>query len=396
MRLWDFCHRSETRGQLGPAANIASGWGVRVVLILLLLATSLPVWAHHQSYRIGLFTTRSAGDAYWGQVEDFMRAASQDLGLELQVFYAGGDHIALIKQFETAVLSDPPFDALVLPNFKKTAHRNIKTAETHRVPVLLFNSGVSSEREEEVGQPREKYRYWIGSILPDEQQAGAELFNWLSLAAQSTANPSKKPAVATHSMKVPLVAIGGNLADFASIERSRGLELALAKQERFGLAQLVHADWQRQRAAEMFSRLIKRYPDTGIAWAASDLMALGVQDSAKRAGVSIVTGGVDWTREGLSSVLEGGLSVSVGGHFMDGGWAAVMLYDYFHGVDFADESPVIVTPMVPLSAANKEHINLLLNSPDWARVDFSRYSKALNPELKRYAFYPRSVFPQLR
>lgn len=391
-----------TGGRPSRVFKAAVGWVSRIVLILLLVATSFPSWAHHQTYRVGLFTTRSADDAYWGPVERFMRAACDDLGIELQVFYAEGNHIGLIKQFEAAARAEPAFDALVLPNFKKTAHRNIKTAEALRVPVLLFNSGLGREYEAEMGQPREKYRYWIGSILPDEQQAGADLLKWLQVKAQpqtAAGQATQSPATQGEAL-APVVAIGGNLADFASIERTRGLERELAKQQRLPLAQLVHADWQRQRAAEMFSRLLLRYPAdphaSRIAWAASDLMALGILDSAKAANVSVITGGVDWTAEGLSSVLEGGLAVSFGGHFMDGGWAAVMLYDYFHGVDFAAESLSMVTPMVPLSADNNAEIGLLLGSPTWERVDFKAFSKVLNPRLKQYPFSPRSVFSQLR
>ncbi|MEH6648912.1 MAG: ABC transporter substrate-binding protein [Motiliproteus sp.] len=365
----------------------------RQLIALLLVLTSLsgPLFAHHQTLRIGVFTSRSVDDAFWGPVEQFMQAACDDLGIELHVFYADGDHIALIRQFETAVRSVPRFDALVLPNFKQTAHRNIKTAQDHQTPVLLFNSGLSAEHEAEMGKPRQRYHYWIGSILPDEQQAGADLLAWLLSKAQAI-NPA---GVAL----APLLAVGGNLADFASIQRTLGMEQALARHRELRLGQLVHADWRRQLAATMFGRLVKRYPadsaGSRIVWAASDLMALGVLDGAEQAQVSVITGGVDWTAEGLTSVLNGGLEVSFGGHFMDGGWAAVMLYDYFHGVDFADQSLSFVTTMVPLSIDDKDLVNQLLDSQGWQQVDFRRFSKVFSPSIKRYPFTPEAVFSQL-
>lgn len=366
-------------------------WRQCVVVLLLLLSLSELSLAHHQQYRVGVFTPRSADDAYWGMVERFMRAACEDLGMELKVFYARGDHFLLIEQFEAASRADPPFDAVVLPNFKKTAHRNIKAAERQRLPVMLFNSGLSVEREVEMGRPRQHYRYWIGSILPDEEKAGADLLAWLLTRAQAVNPPG--------TILAPLLAVGGNLADYASIQRIRGMEKVLARQSKLPLGQLVHADWRRQQAATMFGRLIQRYPadsgDSRVVWAASDLMALGILDGAEQAQVSVVTGGVDWTADGLASVLDGGLAVSFGGHFMDGGWAAVMLYDYFHGVDFADQSLSLVTTMMPLSADDKGRIGQLLNSPRWQQVDFRRFSKVFNPGVKRYPFTPEAVFLQL-
>ena len=47
----------------------------------------------------------------------------------------------------------------------------------------------------------------------------------------------------------------------------------------------------------------------------------------------------------MVALRSGRLAALAGGHFMSGAWVLVMLYDYHHGHDFADESLQLVRPM---------------------------------------------------
>ncbi|OMH33890.1 ABC transporter substrate-binding protein [Motiliproteus sp. MSK22-1] len=334
--------------------------------------------------KIAFFTTRQADDAYWGQVTAAMSAACRDLGIQLEVFYAGGNHITLIEQVESALKSPRRFDAIVVPNFKKTAHRNIKAAEQYKVPLLLFNSEISADRQLEMGLPREHFNYWIGTIVPDERQAGYRLAENLLKEAEKTLD---HPATT-------MVAIGGNLADFSSINRLKGMEQAVKEHPQLQLLQTVHANWNRKTAAQMYHRLHQRYPNNTVVWTASDLMALGVLDQASTAQRTVITGGVDWTQQGLESIIQGELSFSLGGHYFNGAWAAVMLYDYFHGRDFKQESVRILTPMLPLGITQSETIKQLLHQRIWEKVNFRLYSKALNPDITHYNFSVPGLEPE--
>ena len=71
---------------------------------------------------------------------------------------------------------------------------------------------------------------------------------------------------------------------------------------------------------------------------------------------------------------------------MAGAWALVMLYDYQHGHDFADEGLQLERPMFVLFTPAlvqkfEERFGQRYNS-----IDFRRYSKALNPKLAQYSF----------
>ncbi len=55
-----------------------------LLALVLLTAAARPAHAHHKDYRIALFTPWEKGGLFWGQVVDFMKAATSGQ-------YAGSD-----------------------------------------------------------------------------------------------------------------------------------------------------------------------------------------------------------------------------------------------------------------------------------------------------------------
>lgn len=52
---------------------------------------------------------------------------------------------------------------------------------------------------------------------------------------------------------------------------------------------------------------------------------------------------------------SGELSVAAGGHYVDGAWVMVLLHDYFHGRDFAEEGVQKITKMAIVTQDNVGH-----------------------------------------
>jgi PAS domain S-box-containing protein len=69
---------------------------------------------------------------------------------------------------------------------------------------------------------------------------------------------------------------------------------------------------------------------------------------------------------------------------MDGAWAAVLLYDYLNGIDFANERLQFESPMVGITRANLKKFSPFL-SLDKQSLNFRLFSKALNQQLKLYS-----------
>jgi ABC-type sugar transport system substrate-binding protein len=333
------------------------------------------------------FSPRGPEDIFWEQFTSFMKEAVRDLGMRLKVYHAYGSHTKMIEQAEQSLRMDRP-SVLVFQNFKKQGKPLLTLAENKRVPAFIVNAGFSTD--ENAGRPREKYRYWIGEMVPDDEEAGFLLADILI----KNARPVK-------GGKIPVVALSGNIADNASNERNHGLQRAVRRYPAAELRQVFTTDWSAEMARTKFELIKKsRYPETRVVWAAGDAIALGVIDGAKRMGLvmgrDIITGGIDWSEKGLKSVMAGDMTVTLGGHFMEGAWVAVLMYDYLHGRDFASESVRMRSRMSAITRDNAALHVQKLSRVNWGRIDFRRFSKTLNPDLLRYNFGLPAILDQLK
>lgn len=102
-------------------------------------------------------------------------------------------------------------------------------------------------------------------------------------------------------------------------DRLAGLNQVLAEEPRLQLAAQAEVDWSREAAADAVEGLVLRHQRLQLAWAASDGMALGALDAARRAGIADarrwLVAGLNWSKDGLAAIRDGGMLVAVGGHF---------------------------------------------------------------------------------
>lgn len=358
-----------------------------VCLAAAVMLITAPLRPEENKVKIVFFSPRGPDDIFWEQFASFMKEAIDDLGMEMKVYFANGNHVKMVEQAEHALKEDNP-SMLVFQNFKKQGRVILEMAEAARVPSFIVNAGFS-ERDE-LGKPREKFKYWIGEMLPDDEEAGFVLADILIRNAPSRPDGS-----------VYMVALTGNIADSASAERQRGLERAVRIHPHVRLQQVFSTDWSSDMARMKFNLLKKsRYPDTSVVWAAGDAVALGVISGAGdldlKVGTDIITGGVDWSAEGLRSVLAGEMTATMGGHFMEGAWVAVLAYDYFHGKDFAAETVRMRSRMSAVTKVNAESYINALGRENWGKIDFRKFSKALNSAALQYDFSVQSVLNQVK
>jgi ABC-type sugar transport system substrate-binding protein len=198
--------------------------------------------------------------------------------------------------------------------------------------------------------------------------------------------------------QLEMVGITGIVSDYAAIQRTKGLKHVVLSYPEIRLRQIVPANWNDKSAATSYAMLSRRYPKVTLIWSASDVMAQGVIRKAKKHGIipgkDVLIGGVDWAQAGLQAVRSGEQFISIGGHFLEGGWAVVLIYDYLSGSDFAKiklrwrSKMGIVT--APKWETQKKRLAKI--QPDF--VDFKRYSRFLNPENTSYDFKLESLFNQ--
>jgi ABC-type sugar transport system substrate-binding protein len=342
---------------------------------------------------IGCFSSLNKDHAFWQSVRAFMDAVAEDLRVELRWHYAKHDQIRGREQIRNELSGPHPIDAALVVNFKNQGEHFFTLLDRHKVPTFIHVVGANHAKS---GGPRKKHPFWVGELVIDEVRVGHDL-------AITLIQDARRKGLQAADGKIHLVAITGDRATLLSRQRRQGLDKAL--RERSDL--VVHHQsvptlrWSTAEGRAKVKKLLARYPETSVVWAANDDIAIGVvkgiRDLGKIPGKDIVTGGVDLVPEALRLVSTGEMVCSFGGLSMHGGWAAILLYDYFAGIDFKDDpGPSVTTKAMLINKGNVGGYLKTFGDGDWRKVDFRQFSKALNPQLKKYDFSMSRIMGDIR
>lgn len=324
-------------------------------------------------------------EAYWVAAAQSMQAAAQSLGMQLEVQFAERDHLRVLA-LARALVARPPAqrpDYVVFTNDNAIGPELLRVFDGSGIKCLMAYSRLTAEEEARLGGPRQRFKGWIGSLEPHAEEAGY-------LTAKALIAQGRAAKAQAADGKLHLLAIAGDRSTPSSIRRNEGLQRAVAESGDVVLAQVVYAGWGRDKAAEQSAWLFERYPDVRLVWAGNDLMAFGAMQTVEKRGgqpgKTMWFSGINTSQEALEARISGRLSALAGGHFMAGAWALVMLYDYHHGHDFADEGLQLERSMFVLFDPASARAFEARFGKHYDRIDFRRYSKVLNPGLPRYAF----------
>jgi len=259
---------------------------------------------------------------HWQLVSRFMAATAERFGMQLEVLYAERDHLLMLRQAEAiAARSDAP-DYVVIVNEKMGAQKMLHTLSRSSAKVLLIHNDLTNTQRKETGNERETIANWIGTITADAERGGFRLMDYLCRLNGDA--PAR------------VIGITGDPNTPVSKERAAGVQAALARRPQDRTCQLVYGDWSFADAREKTLVLLSRYPDANIIWAANDSMTLGALSAVHERRARALVGGLGALPEAVSSVIRGELAAIVAGDQFIGACAMVALYDYHHGVDFAD------------------------------------------------------------
>lgn len=347
-----------------------------------LLAPWPAVWAQS----VAFINPGRSDETYWTSVSVVMRDAARSLGMALEIHYAERDHLRpleIAREIAERPRAQRP-DFVVFTNDYSVAPGVLRTLETAGIHSFMAFSGVPASLRNQTGLPRERYRYWLGSLEPRAEDAGYLTAKALIVAARA----SRKGM--GHDGRLHMLAIAGDRSTPSSVDRNAGMRRAIAEAGDVVLSQEVYGEWRRDRAAQQARVLFQRYPEVRLVWAGNDEMAFGAMDAwRERGGVpgsDAFFSGINSSPAAMAARRSGEISALAGGHQLAGAWSLVLLYDYAHGQDFASEGLELVRPMFALLDASLiERYEQKIGTRQTA-LDFRRYSKVHNPRLTRYTF----------
>jgi ABC-type sugar transport system substrate-binding protein len=302
---------------------------------------------------------------------DFMTAAAADLGVELELLHSRHDHLAMIGHAESLAARAEVPDYVVLVNDKMAAPAMLQALKTSRARLFVIHSDVTDEQRSTLGNEREAIANWIGSATADSTRGVYRLM--AELHAQLEGAPLRA------------VGITGPSATPVSQERARGFADYVASVPGARVEQLAYGDWSMADGERKAAVLLARYPETTVLWAANDEMAVGGLSAARARGTRMMVGGMGGWQRALESIEDGGMGATLVGGHMIGAWAMVMLYDYHHGIDFANDGGLRrrLDYLLVVSRSNVQDYKRALSG---APISFKRYSKAHNRRRARYDF----------
>ncbi|MCP4162101.1 MAG: substrate-binding domain-containing protein [Deltaproteobacteria bacterium] len=327
---------------------------------------------------------------FWKMTINFMQAAAEDLDIELEVVSSKFNYGTILQAEKITNRNNPP-DYIITGNEKSSAGRIIRIADRAGIKIFLFNNDFVDPRDiKKYGQPREKYKHWIGKLIPNNYSAGYQI-------GEILINEASQKGLIAKDGKVYIAAISGFLKTHASTERVRGLKKIVEDyRDKAKLLHIVSGDWSEKRAEKISVGLFRRYKEINAFWGVNDSTALGAIKHAisigKIPGKDIVFGGCGWYAPAIQKVKKGVLATTVGGHFMDAGWAMVLIHDYHHGKDFINEP--LKTTMHSIDKSNVDKLKHVFGKQEWEKIDFKKFSKIHNPDLKKYNFNLKAVLQQ--
>ena len=324
-------------------------------------------------------------EIYWVTATQGMQAAAHSLGMTFEVRYAQREPLKTLEIAREMVArpAGKRPENIVITDDYSVADRLLAIIDPAGVKTFLAYSSIPVDQRGGIGSPRGKYKGWLGSLEPQAEDAGY-------LTARALIERGKREKAFGPDGKLHMLAIAGDRSTPSSINRNQGMRRAVAEAPMVVLEEEVYAAWARENAAQQAESLYRRYPDVKLVWAGNDLMAFGAmaawEKRGGKPGVDAWFSGVNTSTEALEAVKSGRLTSLAGGHFITGAWALVMIYDYHHGRDFADEGLELRRPMFAEFTPALADRYIERFSGGFDGVDFSRYSKVRNSKLRRYNF----------
>lgn len=333
--------------------------------------------------RIAFFTPNSEGNTYWPQVFRIMGLVAQSLGFDFVPYSFGVQNRFARLRDSLQTLSMPPRpDAVIASVVIGQSKGILEAAQALGIPVFILGPLFPAELPTIGGGPRLHYRQWPAQFNWAEEQKGYALAKVLLQAAQ-------QQNTFADDGNIHVVGLGGDASWFGSGLRQAGLKRAVDEHPRAVLKQVVPTRWTEAEGQQLTARLLERFPQASVFWAASDQLGAGAAQAliaaGKVPGKTVFTGGLDLSQLGLDLVTQGKFVATAASPLLSYAQVAILVYDYLRGLDFAAElgSEIEFPTSVATRDSAQQHLALSKCLPG---IDFKAFSKAHHPNLARYDF----------
>jgi ABC-type sugar transport system substrate-binding protein len=342
---------------------------IAALAIPLMLGAAAPALASKDKPVIGVVVPTLAAQ-FWNNYVDFMKKGAADLGVELVVLNADNKPDQMVKSLEDLVAR--PADGIIFTPYWATATRGLTLAKDAGIPVILTDS------YPDFSPQTDRFPNYLAFVGPSDEDAGDQMAEALFKAMTPDANGKKVIGV-----------VNGTAGTSVAIDRRKGLEDALKKHPEVVVAGEVDGNFVRDTSQTVFESLYQGHPDIKGVWAANGGTATGVmtalKNAGKKLGKDVYVVAMDLNPENVTAVKNGDLLFDIGGHWLQGGFALVMMYDHIKGIEVPKDQTNVKLKLLPLTkdSVAKFEADFPGGVPPY---DFKAHSRAFTPNAPAASF----------
>ncbi|MDD5018167.1 MAG: substrate-binding domain-containing protein [Eubacteriales bacterium] len=179
-----------------------------------------------------------------------------------------------------------------------------------------------------------------------------------------------------------IVALGGYDGTSVAEGRKDGLELAMSENPDVTLLKYEAVGESMDEADAAIRNLLQTYPELDGVWCYNDSLALASVNVLKEKGIlaDVKVGGMDLLGPAVESIKAGELYFSTGGHWMQTGFALIMVFDALH--DIQPTETLVKLDLLAVTLDNMEAFDAKYG--EGMDVDVQSMSRTYNPDAVTY------------
>jgi len=310
---------------------------------------------------------------FWNSYVEFMQKGADELGVDLVVLNADNKPDQMIKGLEDLVAQG--VDGIIFTPYWATAVPGLTMARDANIPVIMTDSYADFPPQDAL------FPNYLAFVGPSDRDAGRQMAEALFAAITPAADGKKYIAV-----------VNGTAGTSVAIDRRAGLQDALDANPDVVVVGEVDGNFVRDTSQTVFESLWQGNPNIQGVWAANGGTATGVMaaitSAGKTPGTDIPVVAMDLNPENVDAVEKGELLFDIGGHWLQGGFALVLMYDHLNGHPIPADVANVKLDLLPLTQDRVAQFRS--DFPGGVPVyDFKARSKTYNPDAETAVFEMR-------
>ncbi len=307
---------------------------------------------------------------FWNNYKSFVEEGAKQLGCD--VTFVNADNNADTNNKHIEDLVSMGVDGLVFVPYWASGRKAVTDTNIAGIPVIAADCFIDGI------EPQDEFENYIAFVGPNDEDSGYQmavaLFNSITPAADG---------------KKYVGVIQGTPGTSVAINREKGFDRALAENADVEVVGRVNGNFVRDESQKAMEDLYQAHPEMQGVWCANGGTATGAMTAIKNAGKvpgeDVMVVAMDLNPENVDAVANGELLFDIGGHWLQGGFALVMMYDYLNGFDVPKDKANVVLDLLPLTIDKIDQFNK--DFPDGVPAyDFKAHSKTYNPDAESAYF----------